>query len=107
MCYTLLNIQHNKKSKISIFKRKRVKITPELCKIDHLYHLLHFGIKNTPDIILRDQIYPQELTPDIFIDLASHVRLILSPKHYQLGFITKELDLSRDNRSHKSSKNRH
>ena len=44
-------------------------------------------------VILRDLIYSQELTTHIFIDLASHVGLILPLKHCQQGFITKELDL--------------
>ncbi|KAG5613603.1 hypothetical protein H5410_024884 [Solanum commersonii] len=74
-------------------KWKRVKIAPELYEIDHLYPSLHFGIKNTLAVILRDHKYPQELTPQIFVDVASHVELILPPKRCQLGFTTKELDL--------------
>ena len=75
------------------YVRKRVKIAFELCKIDHLYLLFYFGIKNALVVILRDHIYPQELTPHNFIDLASHVGLILPPNYCQLGCITKELDL--------------
>ena len=43
-------------------ERKRVKITPKLCEIDHLYPPLHFGIKNTPAVFPGNHKYPQELT---------------------------------------------
>ena len=75
-----------------MYIRKRVKIAPKLCEIDHLYPPLHFGIKNTPAVIPGDHKYPKELTLQIFSDMASHMGLIPPPKHFQLRFTTKELD---------------
>ncbi|KAG5622281.1 hypothetical protein H5410_007499 [Solanum commersonii] len=70
-------------------------LTPQEAHIisDHLYTPLHFGIKNAPAVIPRDHKYPQELTTQIFSDVASHMRLISPPKRCQLGFTTKELNL--------------
>jgi len=76
---------------ICFFFYGKVKIATAIYEIDHLYPSLHFGIKNAPAVILRDHKYPQELTPQIFVDVASHVGLILPPKRCQLGFTTKEL----------------
>ncbi|KAG5584457.1 hypothetical protein H5410_044891 [Solanum commersonii] len=49
---------------------------------------LHCGIKNTP-VIPRDHKYLQELTTQIFSDVASHMGLIPPRKYCQLGFTTK------------------
>lgn len=57
-----------------------VKIVPELCEINHLYHPLHSRIKNIHVVILRDHKYSQELTPQFFSYVACHMRLIPPPK---------------------------
>ena len=70
-----------------------IEFVRELREIGHLYLYYILGQKNVFVIILRVRIHPQELTLHILIDLASHVELILSPKHWQPEFTTKELDL--------------
>lgn len=54
-----------------------VKIVPELCEIDQLYHLLYFGIKNAPVFVSRDHKSPQELTTQIFYRLDKPRRLTI------------------------------
>lgn len=39
---------------VVINKMENIKIASELCEIDYLYFLLHFGIKNTTGVIFGD-----------------------------------------------------
>lgn len=55
---------------------KKIKTDFKLYEINYLYPLLHFGIKNISTVILRSHEYFQELTPQIFNDVARHVELI-------------------------------
>lgn len=66
-----------------------IKIISKLYKIDYLYFLSYFEIKNIIVIISKDHKYLQKLTFQIFTDVTSHVELIPPPKCcHQKGGLT-------------------